>query len=66
MTVSVPSLDGDTANVMCQALARMLRKQSHEDGVDRWLEEHRAGPHPLKPRAPPPQRLLLREETLAS
>ena len=48
-----PSLDEDQRNVMRQALAGMLwSKQFYYYDVDRWLEEHGAGPFRARRRAP--------------
>jgi hypothetical protein len=48
-----PTLDADAARVMRQALAGMLwTKQFYYYDVDRWLEEHGAGPFKATRRAP--------------
>ena len=53
------SLDRDAANVMRQALAGMLwSKQFYNYDVERWLEEHGAGPVQAQSRRRPPQRGL--------
>jgi len=52
-TVIPSSLDADAARVMRQAMAGMLwSKQFYYYDVDKWLEEHGAGPFKPKHRAP--------------